>query len=177
MLTNQRLIIHHVDATSLETVAKGLASLGPQLENITNHKDHVVVFFNANESCSLEGIIYPLLRFHVLVAGATETGTFRYASSLARLTLASNDEALNSTIHSIKGILQTQRRVATLVAKGGTGKTQVALHFLVTHRELYVMTYSRGNYLYTIADSQMYGSLMPHPIPLSRQTLRDLLVH
>lgn len=117
-----------MDATSLETATKDLNSL-PHADNNTTHNNRLVVFSNANASYDLHGLVRSQLHSHVIVAGS-DNSILSHAMSSNRLILT--EESVESVTRSVKDILEPKRRVATLVAKGGTGKTQIALRFVDT---------------------------------------------
>ncbi|KAE9392401.1 TPR-like protein [Gymnopus androsaceus JB14] len=110
-----------LDASSSQALDKSIA------ENITQVTSGNTLLVLQNPSAPVEEYLDRLPYAPVLAITTQSSGESSTAFQLPDYT---SQQEVNQLLHSIENALDPGQRVVTLIANGGTGKTQTALHFV-----------------------------------------------
>ncbi|KIK57553.1 hypothetical protein GYMLUDRAFT_46125 [Collybiopsis luxurians FD-317 M1] len=132
----QNFIKHHMkwcnpitlDATSATALEKTFAEEVKNSQSI--FLDTVLVLENTDPSVTIQDYLPGWLYVPILITSTSQNISNKAFSVNFQLFDSANQKEIKELAEEIKKVLQPQQHIVTLVASGGTGKTQVVLKFV-----------------------------------------------
>ncbi|KAF9056845.1 hypothetical protein BDP27DRAFT_1433385 [Rhodocollybia butyracea] len=121
------------DASSEDGLEMGVAEWNSRIEGTSN--DTLLILQNADPSIDFESRIPYSLHTHVLILSTnSEVSLFASsAGSIFKLSASMNKRMYRELFEDVRKAFAYRQHIVSLVARGGTGKTQVARKFVYDH--------------------------------------------